>query len=363
MPSTTYTLADAVATPPADRPVVYCDGTAGPAFRPAVDVELSHWIPNRTPPGYKADTSAEIAFRFLDDRGPLERLIAVNNHVDVDGLLSVFVMTHPETALAHRRTLIEAAEMGDFWGWGERPAQLLFQGLTLLTADSPAHDRIAETYQRCFARIPGLLQMTDPLLPKIETGLAALERSTQLIETGRVRRREYHQRFTAFELPAEVCAGDLERAWAVPEFNEALSDRCLLWPQARNRLDGQKVQLMACETAEGWHFDVWYPGYMWADFVDRWRAPGYETVGGMSDYRLDHPPLTRAIAELQDLEPGPASWELATLLSPFEKSTGRPFPVVATVSRDGRPAASGLSPQEVGETLAKAFAETATHEA
>jgi hypothetical protein len=355
MPATIYTLADAVSSAPADRPVVYCDGTAGAAFRADVDVELSHWIPNRTPRRFKADTSTEIAFRFLDDRGPLERLVAVNNHVDVDGLLSVYAVTHPETALAHRQTLIQAAEIGDFWAWGERPAQVLFQGLTLLTAAAPAHDEVPATYERCFARIPDLLQGTDPLLPEIESGIAALHRSLDLIETGRVRRHEYHDRFTAYELPADVCGGDLERAWAVAEFNEALSDRCLLWPQARNRRDGQKVQLVACETEDGWHFDLWYPGYMWADFADRWRAPGYETVGGMSDYRLDHPPLTRAIAALREREPGPASWELATLLSPFEKSTGRPFPVVATVSRDGRPAASGLSPEVVGEYLAAAF--------
>lgn len=361
MPATTYTLADAVASPPADQPVVYCDGTAGPAFRPGIDVELSHWVPNRTPRRYKADTSTEIAFRFLDDSGPLQRLIAVNNHVDVDGLLSMYVVTHPDTAQAHRRTLIEAAEIGDFWGWGERPAQVLFQGLTLMTADAPAHDEIPETYARCFSRIPSLLQGTDPLLTGIEPGLAALNRSVELIESGRVKRHVYHHRFTTYLLPADVCAGEPQRASAVPSFNEALSDRCLLWPQARNRLDGQKVQLVACESEHGWHFDLWYPGYMWADFVDRWRAPGYETVGGMSDYRLDHPPLTRAIADLRNREPGPAAWELATLLSPFEESTGRPFPVVATVSMDGRPAASALSPREVGETLAAAFASAAAN--
>lgn len=307
MPATNYSLAGSISEPVPDLPAVYCDGTAGAAFRPDIDVELSHWVPNRTARRYKADTSTEIAFRFLDDRGPLDRLIAVNNHVDVDGLLSVYVVTHPETAQAHRRILIEAAEIGDFWAWGERSAQVLFQGLTRLTAGAPAHDEIPATYERCFARIPGLLQGTDPLLPEIETGIAALDRSVRLIESGRVRRRESHERFVLYELPAEVCADELERASAVPEFNEALSDRCLVWPQARNRQDGEKVQLVACEMPGGWHFDLWYPGYMWADIADRWRAPGYETIGGMSDYRLDHPPLTQAVAALRDREPGGAA--------------------------------------------------------
>jgi hypothetical protein len=56
--------------------------------------------------------------------------VAVNNHVDVDGILSVYVLVHGNHALAHRPAIIEAAEMGDFWGWGGVPAQRVFQGIT-----------------------------------------------------------------------------------------------------------------------------------------------------------------------------------------------------------------------------------------
>ena len=38
--------------------------------------------------------------------------------------LSVYALVHSEHALAHRQTLIEAAEMGDFWGWGAAAAAL-----------------------------------------------------------------------------------------------------------------------------------------------------------------------------------------------------------------------------------------------
>ena len=104
----------------------------GDIFRPAGDLELSHWRPNRTPREYRAGSSTEICYRFLDTPRPGSWTVAVNNHVDVDGILSVYVLVHSEHALLNRRTIAEAADMGDFWGWGEPPAQRLFQGITLL---------------------------------------------------------------------------------------------------------------------------------------------------------------------------------------------------------------------------------------
>src|SRR5579863_378910 len=117
--------------PTADR-IVFCDGTGGRHFHSGTDLELSHWRPNRTPAEYRAGTSTEICFRFLDNPRPGSWTVAVNNHVDVDGILSVYVLVHSEIVMAHRQTIIEAAEMGDFWGWGNAPAQRVFQGLTHL---------------------------------------------------------------------------------------------------------------------------------------------------------------------------------------------------------------------------------------
>jgi hypothetical protein len=79
--------------------------------------------------------------------------VVVNNHVDVDGILSVYVLLQCDHALANRQTLIEAAEMVDFWGWGEPPARRLFQGLThrMRREDNPQ-----TTYAQAFRRIPGI---------------------------------------------------------------------------------------------------------------------------------------------------------------------------------------------------------------
>ncbi len=126
--------------PEAER-ILFCDGTGGKLFQPETDLELSHWRPNGTPAEYRAGTSTEICFRFLDNPRPGTWTAAVNNHVDVDGILSVYVLVHSEQALKHRQTIIQAAEMGDFWGWGEPPAQRVFQGVDLSDATRrPATD-------------------------------------------------------------------------------------------------------------------------------------------------------------------------------------------------------------------------------
>ena len=104
------------ARPDADQ-IIFCDGTGGRLFRAETDLELSHWRPNRTPAEFRAGTSTEICFRFLDNPRPGAWMVAVNNHVDVDGILSVYALVHSSHALGHRRTIIDAAEMGDFWGW------------------------------------------------------------------------------------------------------------------------------------------------------------------------------------------------------------------------------------------------------
>jgi hypothetical protein len=99
--------------------IIFCDGAGGRTFREGFDLDLSHWRPNRTPPQYRAGTSTEICFRFLDAPIRTEWTLALNNHVDVDGLLSVYTLVHSAHALENRQIIIEAAEMGDFWGWGQ----------------------------------------------------------------------------------------------------------------------------------------------------------------------------------------------------------------------------------------------------
>ncbi|MHB1785436.1 MAG: DUF6687 family protein [Acidimicrobiales bacterium] len=76
---------------------------------------LSHWLNTPCPPGLEADLSAQMAFSYLGHPNLHgDARVVSNNHFDQDGLVSVFALTHPETALARRKVLIDLAAAGDF---------------------------------------------------------------------------------------------------------------------------------------------------------------------------------------------------------------------------------------------------------
>jgi len=84
---------------------------------------LSHWPKSGTPFELKADTSAEIALKYLESpRFHVESEIVTNNHFDQDGLVGVFALTDPTTATRHRNLLIDIASAGDFGVFKSREA-------------------------------------------------------------------------------------------------------------------------------------------------------------------------------------------------------------------------------------------------
>jgi hypothetical protein len=87
---------------------------------------LSHWQGNRTPPELRADTSTEIALKFITSPQQKEYgqglQIITNNHYDTDGLLSLWSLLSPPLALSHKDLLIAAAEAGDFYRFTTDPA-------------------------------------------------------------------------------------------------------------------------------------------------------------------------------------------------------------------------------------------------
>lgn len=355
MPGLAFHLTGSAEPRPASRATIFCDGSGGDEWRDGADVELSHWIPNRTPPRFRADSSTEICMNFAAAGIASTFDLAVNNHVDADGILSVFSVVHPETALAHRGVLIGAAEMGDFAAWAETPSQALYQGLTLLIDEckAAAVDPL-EIYRRAFAAIPGLLADGAAASPRVRPGLDALAASVALLDSGAVRVRDFGPRFAAFEIPRSVSRDDLARALHVPEFNEALSRKALLWPQARARGRETSVHLVSVESARGWFHDLWYPGHSWADTVVRPAAPGLVRDGDVQ--RLAFPALAAAVAELAHAERAPGTWRLASAVSAFDGLAGRGFPVVASfLGADGLPAASSLAPADLAARLAGVF--------
>lgn len=80
--------------------------------------QISHWKGNNTPVELKADTTTEMAFKLIESPNMNKYLngidVVSNNHFDTDGLISAFVLVHPEIALQNRQVLINTAITGDF---------------------------------------------------------------------------------------------------------------------------------------------------------------------------------------------------------------------------------------------------------
>jgi hypothetical protein len=339
---------------PDSRRTVFADGTADATFRTAVDLELSHWIPNRTPVALKADTSTEICMNFVAS-GDADYELVVNNHADVDGVLSVFTLLHPATALAHRETIVSAAEMGDFWGWGELPAQVLFQSLTeqidTLTGAS-ADPQVV--FERCLAHLNGLIDegFADP---DIEGTLTPLTRSVDWVKDGTIQRTEHHGRFVHYTVPKHLADEALESALRVPKFNAMITDDLLFWPQARARWDREKVQLVSIESTNGWYYDLWYPAYLWAETPKSWRAPGLHFTAN-SSYTLSYEPLKAAARDLEKRELHHGVWGVETDFSLLSSALGRGYPVVLSFMNGMSPTPSSLEPPAVAPRLAEVFA-------
>jgi hypothetical protein len=338
--------------PPAQPEIrIYVDGTSR-TLREGQDIELSHWNPNTTNERFQADSSTEIALNFLLFGEMPDHGLVVNNHLDVDGILAAYCLLWPETALAHREILVGAAETGDFWAWAEAPVLAFYQGLIeVIRAGRAAGRAESLVHQDCFQAIPALLQKGSRA-----ARLDGFHAGPRLIEEGLVQRTLHHHRFVSWRVPRSVHHGELSRALLISEFNPSLEDGSLLHMVARNRLDGERVQLVSVEGEGGWYHDLHYPGYMWALTVNRWRAPGFWEGESSNTWYFRYAPLEKALARLNQEERGAGRWHCAEELTPFSSVLGRAFPVVAScLGEDDLPIVSSLGPDTVARELRQAF--------
>jgi len=338
--------------PNAER-IIFCDGTGGEIYQAETDLELSHWRPNCTPGEYRAGTSTEICYRFLDAPRPASWTVAVNNHVDVDGILSVYVLVHSEHALQYRSTIVEAAEIGDFWGWGDSAAQRLFQGITFLMDRGGDPQQI---YAEAFRRIPSLIAADDPEIPQIEESLAPLHHGSELVKQGTIARIPRSDRFVQYLIPYAVAGESDARAAFTPDFNQAISADALLWPQVRSRWDAERVCLVSTERARGWFHDLCFPGYLWADTESKWRVPGLTYHDGMASYDIRNDELIASFQRLQRQETAAGHWALGGTVLPLSAELQKLFPVVGRfVCELGYSAPSHLWPGQVAAELERIF--------
>lgn len=101
-----------------DVPNVVVDGSPNEA----TVLTLTHWPGIVQPDGLSADLSAQMAFGFVRRGDRVDAEVVTNNHLDQDGLVSMFAVIEPEAAVRHEELLVDVAAAGDFATYRHRQA-------------------------------------------------------------------------------------------------------------------------------------------------------------------------------------------------------------------------------------------------
>ncbi len=152
---------------------------------------LSHWPGNRTPTEFKADLSTGICLRFAKASQEVQRdflgdaRLAVNDHYDTDGFLSLLCVLHPEIALAREDVLLEAAATGDYQSFQSRRGFAIDRiVLNLAAPHSPVrhHFEGLAGPAKDFARYQWLLDHAIEVLDDFETFAVLYQEELDLVE-------------------------------------------------------------------------------------------------------------------------------------------------------------------------------------
>jgi uncharacterized protein DUF6687 len=159
---------------------------------------LSHWPKSGTPAELKADTSAEIVFRYLGTlRLHVDAEAVSNNHFDEDGLIGIFAIVQPAIAGEYRDLLIDAARAGDFGVYTRRDAARLAFAISAASHpgtspvpaavfDLPYGEMAGELYTRLLDLLPRCLTDLDGFRHLWAAQDEALAESERLIDRGLV---------------------------------------------------------------------------------------------------------------------------------------------------------------------------------
>jgi hypothetical protein len=194
---------------------------------------LSHWPKSGTPNELKADTSAEIAFKYLDaPRFHVQCEVVTNNHFDQDGLVAVFALIDPTSAMRYRDLLIDVASAGDFGVFRSREAARINFALSWLadaqTSPFP-HSVFTQSYPRMAAE---LYTRTLELLPQIVADLnkfkslwesedKKLSESEEMVREGRITIEQWPELdFATVRIPEDLSASRTHR------FTSSQTDAC-----------------------------------------------------------------------------------------------------------------------------------------
>lgn len=229
---------------------------------------FSHWPGHRTPPELRDDLSTGILLR-LAALPPQQRAtylaghdVVTNNHVDTDGILSVFTLLHPDAALQHRDLLLAAARCGDFQTFTSDAALAIELTLSAITSAVDADGlggpaKRQRQYEVALEHVPRLL--ADPFVER-ERIAADFERIRADVEFARsdAVRVEHH---AALDLAVIDAPRELDRV----AFNTAAG------------ADSRVLTLVP--YGRGHLVRVWQRVESWFDLVSRVVPPRTELSG------------------------------------------------------------------------------------
>jgi hypothetical protein len=249
---------------------------------------LSHWPQSGTPAALKADTSAEIVFKYLDSpRFHVPAEVVTNNHFDQDGVIGIFALVDPVTATRYRDLLIDTASAGDFGVFRSRDAARINFALSSLADaetspfprqifERPYPEMAAELYIRVLEVLPRLIAEPGDFKSLWETEDGKLEESERLVKEGIVTIEELRDLdFAVVRIPENLEAGRVHR------FTSAqLSE---LHPLAiYNATPCTRVLLIRGKHAE---FQYRYEG--WVQLVSRRPAARVDLSGLVDELNLE----------------------------------------------------------------------------
>jgi hypothetical protein len=275
-----------------ETPNIIVDGSGNPA----TEITLSHWPKSGAPKALKADTSAEMVFNYLDspDHHVAARAVS-NNHFDEDGLVGLFTLIEPDTAIALRSLLSGVARAGDFATYSDRQAaRIAFTvsafadpGLSPLDGalfEQPYGELCASLYRELLARFHDIAVNTGDYEPMWRDEDQALDESERAIADGDV---------TIEEDPAlDLAVVRIPEDWfsrPVHRFTQLNHEAC--HPMAINNA----TRCNRILTVQGQRYAFLYRYESWVQYITAPPAP-----------RIDLEPLA---ATLSAEQPDGAEWK------------------------------------------------------
>jgi len=274
-----------------DRPNVIADGAA----LPSTVLTLSHWPASPTPAALAEDTSARIAFRYLDDvrRWPAAEAVS-NDHFDQDGLVTVFALVSPDEARARQAVLEDVAAAGDFAAFAHRDAARVSFALAALAdpdrsplaaglLEAPYPERCAGLYEELLGKLPELVDHVERQRRLWEEEDAALAAGEAALAAGSITIDEVSD----LDL-AVVSISASHQARLATRFSSRHDAAC--HPAAINNA----TNALRILTVQGQRYELVYRYESWVKYTSRRPLP-----------RVDLAPLA---AQLQDEEQNGARW-------------------------------------------------------